>query len=211
MKTKTLVLSCLFGAAIIFLCHEYTSAQPEPAIPISKIGIVNVRKVFFDCQAKAQFVVDAMAEQKKLTAEIEKLRTDAKVLEAGLQALKPGSPDYMTQLREMWTKRGDAESLQQYGNQQREIKERQLTEDIYRNILRITKDVAREKGLIMVLERTEPEFPIESTEEFVTMLNTHKVLFSDGCLDITADVTARLDAEDLQPVTGGQTVPNPTN
>ena len=208
MKTKTLVLSCFIGAVILFIGREYSSAQSEPGIPASKIGIVNIRKVFFDCKAKANFVVDAQAEQKKLAAEIEKLRTDAKVLEAGLQALKPGSPDYMAQLREMWTKRGDAESLQQYNSQQREIKERQLTEDIYREILRITKEIAKEKGLYMVLERTEPEFPISSTEEFVTMLNTHKVLACDGCLDITDEVTARLDAEGSKT---GQVAPNPTN
>lgn len=197
MKIRTMIISCIIGSFILFAGYQYTCAQPVMNTANSKIGIVSVKQVFFDCKAKSSYVVEAMAEQKQLAAEIEKLRTEAEVLDAGLKALKPGSPDYLKQFREMWLKRGQAEAMQQYNTQQRALKEQRLTEDIYKEILRITDELAKEKGLDMVFEKTEPEFPAPSMDEFVMMLNTHKVLYSGGCVDLTAEVTARLDAQDI--------------
>ena len=197
MKIRTIIVSCILGSVILFAGYQYTCAQPVMSTPTSKIGVVSVKQVFYDCKAKASYVVEAMAEQKQLATEIENLRTEAEVLEAGLKALKPGSPDYLKQFREMWLKRGQAEAMQQYNSQQRALKEQRLTEDIYKEILRITNELAKEKGLDMVLEKTEPEFPAPSMDEFVMMLNTHKVLYSAGCVDLTPEVTARLDQQEI--------------
>jgi len=54
-------------------------------------------------------------------------------------------------------------------------------------------EIAREKGLDLVLERTEPEFPI-SGEELMMTFSSHKVLYGGGCIDLTKEVTSRLDA-----------------
>ncbi len=197
MKIRTIIVSCILGSVILFAGYQYTSAQPVMSTPTSKIGVVSVKQVFYDCKAKASYVVEAMAEQKQLATEIEKLRTEAEVLEAGLKALKPGSPDYLKQFREMWLKRGQAEAMQQYNTQQRALKEQRLTEDIYKEILRITNELAKQKGLDIVLEKTEPEFPAPTMDEFVMMLNTHKVLYSGGCVDLTPEVTARLDQQEI--------------
>ncbi len=197
MKVKTVVLSCLMGAVIVFLGYEYTCAQPNIAAPLSKIGVVSIRKVFLECKANAKFRADFLTEQSKINAEMEALSNETKALEAGLRALIPGSPDHLTQYKELLEKQNNLETQQQFNNQQRGLKERYWTELLYKEILQITKELAREKGLDIVLERTEPEFPVTSTEEFVTMLNTHKVLYGDGCVDITGEVIARLDAKDL--------------
>jgi Skp family chaperone for outer membrane proteins len=197
MKIQTIIVSCIIATIFLFAGYQYSSAQPLGSAPTSKIGIVSVREVFNNCKARSSYVVDAMAEQKQLTAQIEKLRSEASVLEAGLKALKPGSPDYLAQFKEMWLKRGQAEAMQQFNTQQRALKEQRVTEDIYKEILRVTKELAKEKGLNLVLEKTEPEFPAPSMDEFVMMLNTHKVLYSDGCVDLTAEVTARLDQQEI--------------
>jgi len=185
------------GAVIVFLGYEYTCAQPNIAAPLSKIGVVSIRKVFLECKANAKFRADFLTEQSKINAEMEALSNETKALEAGLRALIPGSPDHLTQYKELLEKQNNLETQQQFNNQQRGLKERYWTELLYKEILQITKELAREKGLDIVLERTEPEFPVTSTEEFVTMLNTHKVLYGDGCVDITGEVIARLDAKDL--------------
>ena len=59
-----------------------------------------------------------------------------------------------------------------------------------------TKELAAEKGLLLVLEKSEPEFPIQ--RDLGLIIGTHKVLYSDGCLDITDDVIAKMDAEETK-------------
>jgi Skp family chaperone for outer membrane proteins len=198
MKIKTVVLSCLTGAIIVFLGYEYSCAQQNPAAPLSKIGVLSIRKVFQECQANAKFRAEFLTEQSKIIAEMEALGKEAEALEAGLKALVPGSPDHLALYQELLEKQSKLETKQQFHNQQRALKERYWTELLYKEILQITNELAMAKGLEIVIERTEPEFPIKSTEEFVTMLNTHKVLFGGGCVDITNEVLTRLNAKDLK-------------
>ncbi len=70
---------------------------------------------------------------------------------------------------------------------------RAWAEKLYKEILRITKEVAARKGLDLVLQRSEPEFPILSADQLMMTLSSHKVLYGGGCLDITDEIIAELD------------------
>ena len=69
----------------------------------------------------------------------------------------------------------------------------QWTQKLYKEILRITRELAAEKGLALVLGADEPEFPFQRYEELVMTLSTHKVLYGDGCVDLTNELVAQLD------------------
>jgi len=56
--------------------------------------------------------------------------------------------------------------------------------------------LAAQKGLPLVLGSDEPEFPIQRYEELAMTLSTHKVLYSEGCVDLTNEVIAELDKEE---------------
>jgi len=90
------------------------------------------------------------------------------------------------------------EAQQKFNSQQMVLKDRRWTEQLYEEILRITKRLAEEKGLDLVLERDEPEFPVPSPDELMMTLSTHKVLYSAGCVDITDELVARMDASELR-------------
>ena len=197
MKIKTLVWGGLAGVVVLFLGYGYSAAQVEAGTASSRLGIVSIRKILLDCTANAKFRAAALAEQSKIEAEMEALRKEIAAQEAGLRALRPGSTDHLAQYKELLAKQAALEAQQKFSGQQRILKDRRWVEKLYGAILRITRQLAEEKGLEMVLERTEPQFPIQTAEEFLTVLNTHKVLYSGGCVDITGDVTARLDAENL--------------
>ncbi len=53
--------------------------------------------------------------------------------------------------------------------------------------------MAAQKGLNLVLGADEPEFPFQRYEELVMTLGTHKVLYHEGCVDLTNEVIAELD------------------
>ena len=198
MKIKTMALACLIGVVVLFLGREFSSAQPKSSALSLKIATVSVRDVFLNCKANARYRSGELAEQSKISAAMELLRKEIEAQEAGLRALRPGSPDHLEQYRELLDKQYALDAQQKFNGQQRVLKDRRWTEELYKEILRITKSLAEEKGLDMVFEKDEPEFPFPSPDELMMTLSTHKVLYSGGCVDITDEVVARLDAEDLK-------------
>ena len=195
MKTIVMVLSCLIGVVVLFVCYGYSSAVPKDKTVADKIGVVNIRKVFRDCKRNDKYRADAMSEQARLDTEQQKLQNEIEAQKVGLKALKPGSNDYLTQVKELLKKQAELEANRQFNNQQRVLKDQQWTENLYKEILQITSELAEQKGLVMVFEKGEVEFPSMSPDDLMLTLSTHKLLYSDGCLDITDEVIARLDAE----------------
>jgi Skp family chaperone for outer membrane proteins len=181
---------------VLFAGLGYSQAQPKADKPSSKVGVVSVRKAFRNCKRNSKYREQAIAEQTKITAEDEKLSRELEAQEAALKALKLGSSDHLAQYKELLNKRAALEVQRQFNNQQRALKDRQWTEGLYKEVLRITGELAQQKGLELVLEVDEPEFPVESGDELMMTLSTHKVLYSGGCLDLTEEVVGRLDAQE---------------
>ena len=194
MKTKAMVLSCLV-VVVLFMCYEYSSAKSQDKTVLDKIGVVNIRKVFRDCNKNAKYRADALSEQAEIEAEGQKLQKEFEAQRAGLVALKVGSNDYMVQAKDLMKKQAELEAMRQFNTQQRTIKDQQWTENLYQEVLQITRDLAEQKGLMMVFEKGEVTFPSVNSDELMLTLSTHKVLYSGGCIDISDDIIAKLDAE----------------
>jgi Skp family chaperone for outer membrane proteins len=60
----------------------------------------------------------------------------------------------------------------------------------------VTEQIAKEKGLELVLDKSEPQFDSVAPEDITLTIGLQKVLYNGGCPDITAEVIARLDAMD---------------
>ena len=193
MKTRIVVLGFLAGSVFLFCGREYSSAQLNSDALRSKLGVVSVSTVFRDCKANASYRKKEIAEQETIMAKLEILQKETAVKEAGLKALKPGSSDHLKQYEELLKKQAELDAMKQFSSRQRILKDAQWTEVLYKEILRITKDLAKQKGLTMVLEVAEPDFPMANSEELMMALQTHKVLYSAGCADLTAEVVAEMD------------------
>lgn len=193
MKSKMMVLACLTGAVILTMGYEYLQAQPNAAGPDLKIGVVNVKSALRNCQATFKFRKYVLAENEKMAAEETQLSQEGKALANSLSAYKPDSSDYMERFQETLKKQSDLKNLQEVNRRRKLLKEMQWTQNLYQEILRITKELAAQKDLSMVLETDEPEFPFQRYDELVAALSTNKVLYSDGCVDLTNEVIARLD------------------
>ncbi|GAI79705.1 unnamed protein product, partial [marine sediment metagenome] len=59
-----------------------------------------------------------------------------------------------------------------------------------------TSEVAKQKDLDLVFERSEPELSAPSAKELTVTISTHKLVYSGELLDITDEVMARLDSEE---------------
>jgi len=197
MKIRSaIILICLIGVISLCIGYEHSRAGPKADTSPLSIGVVRVRTVLRSCKRSAKYKVEVLAEQGRKNAELEKLSKQVEAQEAGLKTLKPGSTDYLTQLKILLEERYQLESQREFYKQQNALKQQQWTEDLYKEILQTTHELAKQRGLDLVFGNDEPEFPLTSAEELIMILNTHKVLYSAGCLDLTDEVIARLDAKE---------------
>jgi Skp family chaperone for outer membrane proteins len=210
MKIKTTALMFLAVSVALLMTDGFSWAgsKGNPATRICafgspkiasgqrvKIGVVSVLKIFQNCKGNEQYRQSAVAERTRAEAELEQLSKEIEAEEAGLKTLKLGSDDHLARVKQIITKRASLQAQQEFYKQREALKEQQWTEKVYKDVLRITAEVAKEKGLDIVLEKDEPEFPLSNYTELMTVISTHKVLYSSGCVDISDEVMARLDAE----------------
>lgn len=195
MKARTMVLGCLAGVVILAMGYEYSQAQSKGDTPSSKIGIVSILKVFRDCKRSAAHRTEFNAEQSKIRAALKTLSKEIEKQEAGLKALKPESSDYLAQRKELIDKQARLEAQQKFYKEQAILKQYKLSKELYQDILRITSELAEQKGLDLVLEKDEIDEISLSVNEISRTMSTHKVLYSGGCIDISDEVVARLDKE----------------
>ncbi|HUV40282.1 MAG TPA: OmpH family outer membrane protein [Sedimentisphaerales bacterium] len=193
MKIKSIVPAGLIILIVVGLGYQYSSGAPKEQARGVKIGVVSVRRIFESCKRNAEYRQQAAAEQDRVIAELEKLSKEIEAEQAGLRVLKPGSNDYLARMRELMGKQARLEAEQEFHKQQIGMKDQRWTEQLYADILKATDTIAAEKGLDLVFERDEIEFPVNSANELMMTIRTHKVLYSGGCTDITDEVITLLD------------------
>ena len=195
MKTKTIILNYLTGMIILAMGYEYSQAQQRAVNQSAKVGIVSIAKIFNNCKKSVAHKREINAEQSKKSEELEKLSEQLKAEEAMLIALKQDSSDYLAQREKCINIRVRLEAQQTINKEQTILKQYRWRKRFYQDILRITSELAQQKGLDVVLEKDEIDIPSLSVNELNQTMITHKVLYSGGCIDITDEVMARLDKE----------------
>jgi Skp family chaperone for outer membrane proteins len=198
MKTKAVVLILFAGTIFLLFGHDSSLAwskkkAKEKSISL-KIGTVSIHRVFKDCKKVVKYRQQTMDERDKLLAELEKLSKEIEADRAGLKTLKEGSSDYMDRIKSIMEKQARLQAQEDFHKQHLALKEQRITEELYQDILRQTQNVAKQNGFDLVFERSEPEFPSTNNNELVMTISSHKLLYSDGCQDITDVVIAALDA-----------------
>jgi len=193
MKIKTVISGCLICVVVLFVVHEFSLAQPTAPVAASKIGLISVSRTLQECKATVTFGAKAKAEAEQMAAAEKALGDEITALTGGVRALVRGTADYMAQYKMLLQKQAELKAMQEFNNTQKGLSQQRWAEKVYRQVLRITKEVAAAKGLDLVLERSEPEFPIPNPDQLMMTLSTHKVLYGGGCIDITAEVIAELD------------------
>ena len=195
MKIKVMALSVLIGVIVLSFAYERSAAESKTDPSSLKIGIVNVKKIFQDSKKHAGYMEQAMAERQKIEAQLDKLAKEIEADKAGIKTVKEDSSEYMEMVKEILENQAKLQAQQEFYKRQVEIKDQRWTEQFYADILRATGEVAKEKGLDLVFENGEPELPATSAEGLMMAIRTHKLLYTGGCIDISGDVIARLDAE----------------
>ena len=195
MNTRKMFLCGLLVLAVWFIGYESSWAAPEGVNSASKVGVVSVRRIFAECKRNVTYRQQALAEQEGLIAELDKLEKELEASQAGLRTFKLGSAEYMSLMQEILQKQASLQAQREFAKQRLALEDQRWTEQLYNDILAMTSDVAVAKGLEMVFESDDIELPAASANDLMLVIRTHKLLYSGGCLDITAEVMARVDAK----------------
>jgi len=211
MKVKLTIMIVLTSAIALFTSYEYgqaasksdkagaaASKADKTASASPKIGIVCIRRVFQDCKRNAKYKEQAIGEQEKVVAELEQLSKEIDAEKTGLKTLRTGSGDYMARVKVILEKQANLEAQREFRKQQIELQDQRWTETLYGDILHITSETAKQKGLDMVFDKDEPELPAPTANELMLTIRTHKLVYSGGCADITDEVIERLDAAETE-------------
>jgi len=194
MKLKMTALVVLITLiSVIFAGGDPKAAAPSEGKCL-KIAVVSIRKIFQDCKRNVKYRQDMMAERDKMEAELDKLSKEIDLGKASLKTLKPNSSDYSASMKEIFEKQGRLQAQQEYFKRQMDMREQSVIESLFKDVVNATAEVAKEKGIDMVLEKSEPELPASNNNELTLTISTHKVLYSAGCDDITSEVLAKVDA-----------------
>ena len=205
MKLKVIIISSLIGSLVlifsfnVFASRGITTTSAAASDIWSRIGVVSIRKVFTNCKRNEIFRAESKVEQEKAIAELQQLRAEIKAAEAGLETLKAGTKDYLDLTQSLAQKKALLPVKQDYYEQQFAAKDKTWSEQLYKDILVSVKKVAQDKDLALVFEKDEPEFPFERADELMLAVRTNKLLYSKSSVDITADVTALIDANSVKP------------
>jgi len=193
MKTRLIAFSFLACFVLLFSGHEIGWAKVKGS---SEIGVVDMRRVFQECKRNAKYREQATKEQNRAITELEKLSKEIEADRLGLRTLKSDSSDYMSAVKALLTKQASLQAQQEFYKQQLELKDQRWTEQLYQDTLNIIEKLSERKSLVLVLEKSAPEFPSPTASDLMMAIRTHKVLYSGNGLDLTDEVIRKLDAED---------------
>jgi len=193
MNGKTVTTGIVLSAAALLVALQYGRAASQTTAPSSRIGLVSIRDVFNGSKKYAQYQAQRTKRQAQVAAEIDDLNQQLSKAEAELKVLRAGTPDYLKQLQAVLELRSKVQTRQEFFKQQLMTEDKEWLEGLYQEALQVTATLAKERGLELVLERTEPKFPMASEEVF-SVISTHKVLYCGGCPDLTSEVITRVDA-----------------
>jgi Skp family chaperone for outer membrane proteins len=195
MKSKMTALVVLITLmSVIFATGAQKAAAPVEGKCL-KIAVVSVRKIFQDCRRNVKYRQEMLAERDKMEAELDKLSKEIDLGKAGLKTLKPNSSDDSASMKEIFEKQGRLQAQQEFFKRQMDMREQTVIESLFKDVVGATAEVARQKGIDLVLEKSDPDLPASNSNELTLTISTYKVLFnSSECEDITETVLAKVDA-----------------
>lgn len=192
MRTRTGVMLGASSVLLVLSLGHGTRAQQDQVQPLSRVGVVNVMKIMQDCKRNADHIAESQAEAKKLNRQLLALDKELDLEKAKLKTFLPGTDDHLEQAKRVGSQQVHLKVLQEHYLQKAQAQERDWQELLFKDVLAAAQKTAEARGLDMVFNRSEPEYPIPADRLFMA-ISTHKLIYSRGCIDITDEVIAEID------------------
>jgi Skp family chaperone for outer membrane proteins len=189
--TAALVIAVLFIGAY----QVGTLDAPSAAAP-AKIGVINVTDVLENSQKHRDWQAKMQKERGQMENEFAKMKAEMEAMQANLKILSPGSADYLKTQSDLLEKKAIMQAKDDFYRSKVEAEMQQWTESLYQKLLAVVEQVARQKGLDMVIADESLDLPAPSLRDFMLTIKTKKMLYHHPNYDITTAVQEALDKAD---------------
>ena len=193
MKNSKQMFFILVGVIIALGAYQHGKLDAESAVAPAKIGVINVAEVLENTQEHKAWQEKMKAEQAATRQEFEKMQNELQALQANLKLRTPGSDDYLALLEEMTQKNALLEAKDKFYQTKVEDQMQQWTETLYQKLLKVTDELAKSKGIDIVVAYEELDLPAPSLLDFTQFIRAKKVLYYNSKYDLTAEVLAAMD------------------
>ncbi|HEY1629093.1 MAG TPA: OmpH family outer membrane protein [Tepidisphaeraceae bacterium] len=185
-----------FAVVSIALLLSVAAANAQTSL---KIAVANPAKIFNELQETKDLKAKMDDDGKTLQATDAEKRQKLKDLQASRDTLKEGTPQYDDVNKQLM----DASVNYEVWNrlQQAELQRQQKTQikTLFEKISTITGEVAKQRGIDLVIAEQHPEFPDNidqiNTDQLRQLIAERNVLYDSGALDISNEVIAAMDAK----------------
>ena len=185
----TLAIIALLAGALLLTRTSAQTAAPAP----TRIAICDLVDVFNNYQRAKDLT--AKLNERRLAIKAEgKKRSDAiDALRQELDSYKQGTKKYKETVHQIqwqslqaqgWLKYQDALALEEH---------RDLTKEMYKEIREMIAQLAKQRGISVVLQREPGEIETDDTTQLLRQIYNQKVLYSAEELDITEAVLLSLN------------------
>lgn len=187
-----------FAVVSIALLFSATAAL-NAQTPSPKIAVANPAKIFNELQETKDLKAKMDDDGKTLQATDAEKRQKLKDLQAQRDTLKDGTPQYDDLNKQLMAASVDYEVWNRL--QQAELQRQQKTQikNLFQKIATSTGDVAKQRGIDLVIAEEQPEFPENmdqiTTDQVRQLIAERNVLYDSGALDISNEVIASMDAK----------------
>ncbi len=194
MNKKTLfVCSAITVITLALAYNGNVAVSKESKSGKLNVGIVSVKKIFDESKKFEDARTQITAEQERVMNELDTMHKEIEAQRAGLKTVKQGSTEYMELWKNIVSKQGELQAQNEFYKQKAEIEQRKFIIDSYSKIMEIAGEVAKKRNLDLVLERSELDLTSVPDDLLVMSILMRTVVHTEGCVDITDEVMAKLD------------------
>ena len=186
----------LIAALTVMLSLAFVSTSSAQQTQL-KIATANPAKIFNDMQETKDLKEKLEADSKELGNQEKQIQANIQGLQDKLKQLVAGTQQYADTRKELIQQAVQYDTWKKIAQAQIQDAQKTQMKLLFDKITEAVKAVAKEQNLDLVLAETNVEFPdIEqiNVDQLRALINQRNVMFSSGNLDISAAVTAKLDA-----------------
>lgn len=188
MIAVAMVVVALVGAANLV-------AQGKAARPTS-VAVVDVQQVFNTLDEKSTVEADITQQTEQLQKEEQDRQTELKALQADLGILAAGTPAYQETQTKLENKALEFQVWKQFNQRKLEREKVVRLEALYRKVVDAIGGVAKQNNYdIVMFKDSTGDLKGENQQQLAAMIQVRKVLYSNPDLDITDQITQKLNNE----------------
>ncbi|MEN8126811.1 MAG: OmpH family outer membrane protein [Planctomycetota bacterium] len=193
MKNSKQMWIVLVAALVVLGAYQHGKLNADAAVQPAKIGVVDVAKVLENSARNKQWQEKMQQEQTDTKNEFNKMRTELEAIQGNLKLRAPGSESFLELRQEMIEKEAMLDAKNQFYQDKVTFEMKRWTEELYQQLLKVIANVAKDKGLDMVIADESLNLPSPSLQDFMLTVKTRKLLYHNSQYDLTDEVLAAFD------------------